>query len=60
MRLRRRRFQATVSVNIEGDYPIVFGFGPQLSFEAGIEEAVAFAGQLVDAIEVARRGGVEP
>jgi hypothetical protein len=59
MRLRRRRFRATVSVNREGSgcYPIILGFGPAISFEASIDEAHALAVELVAAIEQARRGG---
>jgi hypothetical protein len=58
MRLRRRRFQATVSVNHEGaPFPIVLGFGPQISFEAGIEEARQLAMDIADAIEELHRGG---
>ncbi|HYB37208.1 MAG TPA: hypothetical protein VEF72_16665 [Mycobacterium sp.] len=53
MRLRRRRFRATVSGNETGAYPIVLGFGPAISFEAGIDEAHALAVELVDAIELA-------
>ncbi len=58
MRLRRRRFRVSVSVDHDAEsYPIVLGFGPALSFEATIDEAHAFAVELVDAIEQARRGG---
>lgn len=57
MRLRRRRFRASVAVNDEvpQTYPIIIGFGPALGFEATVEEAATFATELVDAIEEARR-----
>jgi hypothetical protein len=55
MRLRGRRIRVTVAVQ-GGDRPIIIGFGPAFTFEASIDEARAFALELVDAIEQARRG----
>lgn len=56
MRLRRRKFHATVQVQV-GPSPIVIGLGPALTFEASIEEAVQLASDLIEAITQARRGG---
>jgi hypothetical protein len=58
VRIRRRRFRTTASAAAPGSsYPIVIGFGPAISFEAGIDEAWYFAVELFEAIEQARRGG---
>ena len=54
MRLRRKRFYATVSVQ-PGDYPIVLGFGPAINLEATIGEAMALGHAIADAIELARQ-----
>lgn len=56
MRMRRRKFRASVQVQA-GPSPIVLGFGPALTFEAGIAEAVHLVEDLIGAIEQARRGG---
>lgn len=58
VRLRRKRFRAAVSVQQQSDHPIGFTFGPAISLEADVDEAHAFAVQLVDAIDEARRGGI--
>jgi hypothetical protein len=57
MRLRRKRFRASLTVTDDCAYPIILGFGPAITFEASIDEARDFALKLVDAIEQARRGG---
>jgi hypothetical protein len=54
MRLRRRKFHATVAVQ-PGNAPIVLGFGI-VTFEASIGEARDLGLQIVDAIEAAERG----
>ena len=54
MRLRRKRFHATVTVQA-GDWPILLGFGPAINLEATADEARALAVSLCDAIEAAQR-----
>ena len=58
MRLRRRKFHATVSLSVQqpGDAPIVvIGFGV-LGIEATVVEARQLALDLADAVDAAGRG----
>lgn len=56
MRLRRRKFHATVQVQA-GPSPIVIGLMPGFTFEADVEEARRLAWDLANAIELVQRGG---
>lgn len=56
MRIRRRKFHATVTVQPWGDAPIIIGLGV-ISLEGSLEEARRLALDLADAIETAQRGG---
>lgn len=58
MRLRgHKRIVPSVTLRADDPITIIFGFGPVLCFESDIDEAPAYATQIVDVIEQARRGG---
>lgn len=57
MKLTRTQFDARVRV-VSGPQPVLLSFGI-CSLRATIDEAAQLAGDLIDAIEQAKRGGAQ-